>query len=79
MVLFDTPQRSNSSRSQEYPEEKVNLVFADFDASQFEIVVSPQDSAGMTFFKKVCRVVDRTGAQLQRLAKFLQQKQPFFQ
>ncbi|DBA81720.1 TPA: calmodulin-like 3 [Trebouxia sp. C0004] len=25
------------------------------------------------------RVVDRTGAQLQRLAKFLQQKQPFFQ
>ena len=25
------------------------------------------------------RVVDRTGAQLQRLAKFLQTKQPFFQ
>ena len=25
------------------------------------------------------RVVDRTGAQLQRLSKFLQTKQPFFQ
>ena len=35
--------------------------------------------SGKLLSRYLFRVVDRTGAQLQRLAKFLQTKQPFFQ